>query len=65
MDSKSPRNITLGYMDIVFTSIFTVEIIVKVVAYGFVFHPGAYCRAPANILDLVVVTVSLVSIAFR
>ena len=52
-------------MDLVFTTIFTFEIIVKVIAYGAVFHPGAYCRSPANILDLVVVSVSLISIAFR
>ena len=65
LNSKSPRNITLGYMDIVFTTIFTFEIVVKVIAYGAVFHPGAYCRSPANILDLVVVSVSLISLAFR
>ena len=64
LHSKSPRNITLGYFDIFFTTIFTIEIVVKVIAYGVVFHPNAYCRAPANILDLLVVSVSLISFAF-
>ena len=65
LNSKSPRNVTLGYFDVFFTTIFTVEIVVKVVAYGAVFHPGAYCRSPANILDLLVVSVSLISLTFR
>eukprot|EP00096_Caligus_rogercresseyi_P004791 TRINITY_DN1928_c0_g2_i1.p1 TRINITY_DN1928_c0_g2~~TRINITY_DN1928_c0_g2_i1.p1 ORF type:complete len:1446 (-),score=320.23 TRINITY_DN1928_c0_g2_i1:115-4299(-) len=65
LHSKSPRNIVLGYFDMFFTFIFTVEIIFKVIAYGAVGHKGAYARYPANILDLVVVSVSIISIAFR
>ena len=30
LNSKSPRNIILGYLDVVFTTIFTFEITVKV-----------------------------------
>ena len=30
LNSKSPRNITLGYFDVVFTTIFTFEITIKV-----------------------------------
>ena len=30
LNSKSPRNITLGYFDVVFTTIFTFEISIKV-----------------------------------
>ena len=30
LNSKSPRNITLGYLDVFFTTIFTIEIVVKV-----------------------------------
>ena len=65
LNSKSPRNIILGYADIVFTTIFTIEIIVKVITYGLVFHKGAYLRYPANMLDIMVVSVSLISFAFR
>ena len=33
----------------------------QIIAYGFVFHPGAFCRSSFNLLDLVVVGVSLAS----
>ena len=32
------------------------------ITYGFLFHKGAFCRSPFNILDIVVVSVSLISI---
>ncbi|XP_078597255.1 voltage-dependent L-type calcium channel subunit alpha-1D-like isoform X29 [Branchiostoma floridae x Branchiostoma japonicum] len=62
--AESPRNIILGYMDYVFTSAFTIEIILKVIVFGFIMHPGSFCRSAFNLLDLLVVTVSLISIAF-
>ena len=40
-----------------FLVIFTLEAIMKVVAYGFVLHPGAYLRNGWNILDFFIVTV--------
>lgn len=49
-------------MDYVFTGIFSVEIVLKVVAYGVVLHKGSFCRNYFNLLDLLVVVVSLVSI---
>lgn len=64
LNSKSPRNVILGYLDIFFTTIFTIEIIVKVISYGVIFHPNAYMRFPANILDILVVSVSLISFSF-
>ncbi|XP_078677511.1 voltage-dependent L-type calcium channel subunit alpha-1D-like isoform X33 [Branchiostoma floridae x Branchiostoma belcheri] len=62
--AESPRNIILGYMDYVFTSAFTIEIILKVIVFGFIMHPGSFCRSAFNLLDLLVVSVSLISIAF-
>ncbi|XP_060695860.1 voltage-dependent L-type calcium channel subunit alpha-1C [Hemiscyllium ocellatum] len=55
------RNQVLTYADYVFTSIFTVEIILKMTAYGAFIHKGSFCRNYFNILDLVVVSVSLIS----
>ncbi|XP_032894259.1 voltage-dependent L-type calcium channel subunit alpha-1C [Amblyraja radiata] len=55
------RNEILTYADYVFTSIFTVEIILKMTAYGAIIHKGSFCRNYFNILDLVVVSVSLIS----
>ncbi len=55
----------LNYFDYFFTTIFTIEVFLKMVAYGFILHPGAFCRSGFNLLDLLVVAVSLISIFFR
>ncbi|KAJ3586687.1 hypothetical protein NHX12_013083 [Muraenolepis orangiensis] len=59
--SHSFRNIVLGYADYVFTSVFTVEIILKMTVYGAFLHSGSFCRNAFNLLDLLVVSVSLMS----
>lgn len=51
--------------DYFFTAIFTVELFLKMVSYGFILHDGAFLRSAFNLLDLVVVCVSLISIFFR
>ncbi|XP_056130820.1 voltage-dependent L-type calcium channel subunit alpha-1D [Lampris incognitus] len=51
----------LGYADYVFTSVFTVEIILKMTVYGAFLHTGSFCRNAFNLLDLLVVSVSLMS----
>ena len=53
---------TLGYFDYFFTTIFTIECSLKLITYGFLFHEGAFARSPFNCLDIVVVSVSLISI---
>ncbi|KAJ4934972.1 hypothetical protein JOQ06_007752 [Pogonophryne albipinna] len=59
--AHSFRNNILGYADYAFTSIFTVEIMFKMVVHGAFLHPGSFCRNWFNLLDLLVVSVSLVS----
>uniref|UniRef100_A0AAZ3P129 Voltage-dependent L-type calcium channel subunit alpha n=1 Tax=Oncorhynchus tshawytscha TaxID=74940 RepID=A0AAZ3P129_ONCTS len=61
----SARNIILGYADYVFTSIFTFEILLKMTAFGAFLHKGAFCRNYFNLLDLLVVGVSLVSFGIQ
>ncbi|XP_070400944.1 voltage-dependent L-type calcium channel subunit alpha-1D isoform X4 [Nothobranchius furzeri] len=51
----------LGYADYVFTSVFTVEIVLKMTVYGAFLHTGSFCRNAFNLLDLLVVSVSLTS----
>ena len=55
----------LGYFDYFFVTVFTIEIFLKVVAYGLILHPGAFCRSAFNLLDIMVVSVSLISFFFR
>ncbi|KAK0151458.1 Voltage-dependent L-type calcium channel subunit alpha-1D [Merluccius polli] len=63
--SLSARNIILGYFDYAFTAIFTVEILLKMTAFGAFLHKGAFCRNYFNLLDLLVVGVSLVSFGIQ
>ena len=50
-------------LEIVFTTCFTLELIIKVIALGFIAHKDSYLRTPWNVLDLIIVVASLVSVA--
>ncbi|XP_054999479.1 voltage-dependent L-type calcium channel subunit alpha-1C isoform X3 [Sorex araneus] len=65
VQQSSFRNYILGNADYVFTSIFTLEIILKMTAYGAFLHKGSFCRNYFNILDLLVVSVSLISFGIQ
>jgi len=53
----------LLYCDFVVTIIFTFEMAVKILAYGFAFHKHAYMRNGWNVLDFMIVLVSLIALA--
>uniref|UniRef100_A0A3B1JZ98 Voltage-dependent L-type calcium channel subunit alpha n=1 Tax=Astyanax mexicanus TaxID=7994 RepID=A0A3B1JZ98_ASTMX len=65
IDPMSFRNQVLAYADIVFTSVFTAEIVLKMTTYGAFLHTGSFCRNSFNILDLIVVGVSLLSMGME
>uniref|UniRef100_A0A8B9LMI9 Calcium channel, voltage-dependent, L type, alpha 1S subunit, b n=1 Tax=Astyanax mexicanus TaxID=7994 RepID=A0A8B9LMI9_ASTMX len=65
IDPKSFRNKILAYADIVFTTVFTIEIVLKMTVYGAILHTGSFCRNAFNILDLIVVVVSLLSMGLE
>ncbi|XP_068170503.1 dihydropyridine-sensitive L-type skeletal muscle calcium channel subunit alpha-1-like [Antennarius striatus] len=65
IDPMSFRNQVLTYADIVFTSVFTAEIVLKMTTYGAILHKGSFCRNSFNILDLLVVSVSLLSMGIE
>ncbi|XP_036435156.1 calcium channel, voltage-dependent, L type, alpha 1S subunit, b [Colossoma macropomum] len=65
IDPKSFRNKILAYADIVFTTVFTIEILLKMMVYGAILHKGSFCRNSFNILDLIVVAVSLLSMGLE
>ena len=65
LQAQSYRNIILNYFDYFFTTVFTVEITLKVVVYGLVFHKGSFCRNAFNLLDILVVAVSLISFVLK
>ena len=52
----------LGVLDIIFSICFSIEMIVKLVALGFLFHKGAYLTDSWNVLDFFIVIISWLSI---
>ena len=53
-------------VEYVFMVVFTIEAILKIVAHGFLLHPGAYLRNGWNMLDFVIVVIGWVPhVAFR
>ncbi|XP_018406581.1 PREDICTED: muscle calcium channel subunit alpha-1 [Cyphomyrmex costatus] len=63
--TTSDRNAILNYFDYFFTAVFTIEICLKMISYGFIIHEGAFCRSAFNLLDLLVVCASLISMTVR
>ena len=65
VQESSFRNVILGYVDYIFTGVFTVEMLLKMLDLGLVFHKGAYFRDLWNFLDAIVVICALIGFAFR
>lgn len=53
---------TLYALEVMFTIIFTIEVVVKVAAFGFVQHTNAYLRSAYNVVDFFVVVSSLLNL---
>lgn len=51
-------------VDLVVTLLFTTEMVVKLIAFGCYSHPGAYFKDSWNVLDGIIVIISLINIAF-
>lgn len=51
--------------EIVFTSLFSLEVLLRIIGEGFIFHQAAYLRSGYNIIDVVVVLSSIASIIIR
>ncbi|KAI3387752.1 hypothetical protein SNEBB_002200 [Seison nebaliae] len=65
INQNSDRNKVLNNFDYFFTTVFTIEITLKIVSYGFVLHKGSFCQSTFNLLDLLVVAVSLISFGIQ
>ena len=64
VDPDGPFQKILMYIDIVVTALFTIELIVKIVASGLLFNgKNSYLRVPANILDFFIVIISITSLS--
>lgn len=61
-DPKSRKQILLADLDYFTTAIFSTEAIIKIAIFGFLLNgKPSYLRVPWNILDFLVIVVSLIS----
>ncbi|XP_071506831.1 voltage-dependent calcium channel type A subunit alpha-1-like isoform X9 [Diadema antillarum] len=65
VNPDAQRNKVLEYFDYVFTGIFTLELVLKILDMGFIFHKGSYMRDLWNILDAVVVVCALFAFIYQ
>ncbi|KAA0194092.1 hypothetical protein HAZT_HAZT008021 [Hyalella azteca] len=49
-------------IEIIFMVIFTLECGMKILAYGFVMHQGAYLRSVWNFIDFLIVVIGMVMV---
>ena len=59
-DYESERNALFVYFDTVFSIIFLIECVCKVIAMGFIWHKNSYLRDYWNWLDFFIVIVSVI-----
>lgn len=60
-DYWSDRNFILFKIDMAFSVIFIAECTCKIIALGFVFHKNSYLRDGWNVLDFIVVIISILN----
>lgn len=65
VDEFSKRNAILDQLDHAFTAVFAVEMLLKMIDLGILFHPGSYLREFWNIMDAVVVMCAIFSFGFK
>uniref|UniRef100_A0A3B3VX42 Ion transport domain-containing protein n=1 Tax=Poecilia latipinna TaxID=48699 RepID=A0A3B3VX42_9TELE len=58
-EDSNNTNTNLESLEYIFLVVFTFECFMKIIAYGLVFHEGAYLRNCWNILDFVIVFMGL------
>jgi hypothetical protein len=59
-DNKTVRNKIITYLGFVFTTIFALEALLKMIAMGLVIHKNAYLRDGWNIFDFLIVILGLI-----
>nr|XP_032819302.1 voltage-dependent L-type calcium channel subunit alpha-1D-like [Petromyzon marinus] len=61
-DDTNKINHILEQVEYLFLFVFTLEALLKIVAYGFFFHQYAYLRSGWNIMDFIIVVVGVLSV---
>ena len=61
--AKIWRNEIVTYSEPFFTSIFTLEVVLKIIAFGLFWGKNTYLRDPWNWIDFIVVITSVISLS--
>jgi hypothetical protein len=61
IEDPANRRAVFGYLDILFVAVFTAEMVLKVIAMGFVMRPYSYLRDPWNVVSILSLFSSTVS----
>ncbi|XP_069769184.1 voltage-dependent L-type calcium channel subunit alpha-1D-like [Narcine bancroftii] len=64
-DDSNNINHILEKVEYIFLIVFTVETMLKIIAYGLVMHPSSYVRNGWNLLDFIIVIVGLFSVTLE
>ena len=62
-DQSTPKYAVLDILGYIFTALFALEALMRIIALNFVFHPTAYLKDAWNVLDFAVVIVSILTSA--
>ena len=59
IDEDAPRNVLLNQLSDVFSILFTIEAVIKIIALGFIFGKNTYLRDAWNVIDFFIVITAL------
>ena len=62
-NNETEYNKSLERISMVFSYIFTIELVIKVIAFGFIMHKKSYMRDSWNWLDFIVVVTGLIELS--
>ena len=65
VDADQSANNKIKFIDDIFTYIFTAECLFKIIALGFIKHKHSYLKDSWNILDFVIVIISLLTLSLE
>ena len=63
--ADSPLGLALSHLDVAFAAFFSCEAAAKIIAMGFIAHPGAYARDPWHAMDGAVTAASVLAVFAR
>ena len=58
-ENRTKWNQRLDLADEIFTYIYATEAVLKIIAFGFIVHKTSYLRDPWNILDFIVIIITV------